>query len=872
MRNHNRTAIRKLSAKSLKNSRVRNRFAVCAIVLTAMLFTAVFSLFGAMIQAGQESTMREVGGRFHAGLKEADLQQYEKAAADPLVKECNYNILLGMAENIRKRQTEIRMMPFEEALPQYFITLKEGNLPRAEDEIVVDTFVMNELGIAHQLGEKVPLEFQFMGETIKKEFSVSGYYEGDAVSHASELFVSETFWRQVKNGYTEADFREWQKKHPQDQGKGLLSVQLFFENASNLEEKVRMVIERAGYEPETELDYGVNWAYMQNRMESIDPFSFALLGGALAVILLTGYLIIYNIFQISIRNDIRFYGLLKTIGTTKKQLRRLIMRQVLLLSAIGIPIGLLLGYGVGYLGTPIVAKLSNSNLDLDLSLSPNPLIFLGGAAFSAATVFLSCRKPGKVAGSVSAVEAVKYTQASIKARAKKKRRSFTPLRMAIANMGRSKKNAMVVISAMTLSLILLTLVMTGVGSFQISQYLEQRIAGDFMIGGLDVFQHMSGNYIHLDQEFAAFADAQPGLEQTDELWIGYGMQILVDEKGRDGLRRLDQEGKLRRDEYTTEPMEMEIFGGYSFSYTDGLFKNIKVLEGSLDIEKFQSGDYILLKCFYGNDMLDAADSIYHPGDQVTVASFTKDSVAHEVKDDAGEVIDVVYEGLAEKKYEVMAIVDFPHSMDMSRYSPNGMDAVLPLKEMTDQNVVNAECFAKSYQVAEKDKAAFEEALKNYTEQVDATMGYASKQTLEQEFSGMIGAVSMIGVTLAVVIAFIGVLNFINAVFTGIISRKQEFAMLQSIGMTKGQLRSVVVCEGLSYVAAAGMISFAAGSLLAYAVLHALNDVIAFFEYRFQVLPFLIMLPVLMIVAVVAPMVSFEQLGKESVVERLRNAE
>ena len=138
MRNHNRTAIRKLSAKSLKNSRVRNRFAVCAIVLTAMLFTAVFSLFGAMIQAGQESTMREVGGRFHAGLKEADLQQYEKAAADPLVKECNYNILLGMAENIRKRQTEIRMMPFEEALPQYFITLKEGNLPRAEDEIVVE--------------------------------------------------------------------------------------------------------------------------------------------------------------------------------------------------------------------------------------------------------------------------------------------------------------------------------------------------------------------------------------------------------------------------------------------------------------------------------------------------------------------------------------------------------------------------------------------------------------------------------------------------------------------------------------------------------------------------------------------------------------
>lgn len=206
-----------------------------------------------------------------------------------------------------------------------------------------------------------------------------------------------------------------------------------------------------------------------------------------------------------------------------------------------------------------------------------------------------------------------------------------------------------------------------------------------------------------------------------------------------------------------------------------------------------------------------------------------------------------------------------------RYSPNGMDAVLPLRDVTDQNASGSECFAKSYQVTDQDKAAFEAALRDYTESVDTTMGYASKQMLEQEFSGMIGAISIIGTTLALVITFIGVLNFINAVFTGIISRKREFAMLQSIGMTKGQLRGVVVCEGLSYVAAAGVISFAGGSLLAYAVLHALNDVIMFFEYRFQALPFLIMIPVLTAVAVVTPVASFAQLGKESVVERLRDA-
>ena len=63
------------------------------------------------------------------------------------------------------------------------------------------------------------------------------------------------------------------------------------------------------------------------------------------MILLTGYLIIYNVFQISVAGDIRFYGLLKTIGTTPRQLKRIIRIQALSLSAAGIPLGLLLGWG-----------------------------------------------------------------------------------------------------------------------------------------------------------------------------------------------------------------------------------------------------------------------------------------------------------------------------------------------------------------------------------------------------------------------------------------------------------------------------------------------------------------------------------------------
>ena len=80
----------------------------------------------------------------------------------------------------------------------------------------------------------------------------------------------------------------------------------------------------------------------------------AAIAAVLLLILFTGYLIIYNVFQISVTNDIRFYGLLKTIGTTGRQLKRIIRYQALALSLAGIPVGLLLGWLVGAGLTPAV--------------------------------------------------------------------------------------------------------------------------------------------------------------------------------------------------------------------------------------------------------------------------------------------------------------------------------------------------------------------------------------------------------------------------------------------------------------------------------------------------------------------------------------
>lgn len=878
MRNNNQAAVRGLSRRSFQNNRMRNGIAILAIILTGMLFTAVFSMVSGMMQTAEEQTMREVGGRAHAGLKDMKREQYEKIIADPMVKDSSYSILIGYAENLTKRQTEIRSLSKAEDLNDWFIKLSEGRFPQAEDEIIVDTFTMDECKVKHAVGERISLKFSFMGESFQKEFVISGWYEGDSVAHASEVIISEAYWEELKGARTEEEFAEWFQEHPEAGGAGLIQGNLFFDNASHIEEKVRKVISNAGYEPGTEIAYGVNWAYMQSRISSVDPLTLGIIAGAVLVITFTGYLIIFNIFQISVMSDIRFYGLLKTIGTTKKQIKRMIRNQAFRMSVIGIPIGLLAGFGIGKWMLPFALKIGNDG-NTKVSLKFHPLIFVLGGLFSAFTVYLSCRRPGKIAGSVSPVEAVKYTEVSGgRRKGKKKIGRFGLLSMAFSNLGRNKQKTGVVVAAITLSMVLLTLVMTGVRSFRIEKYMDDRMVGDFVVGSRNYTGASAGVIdFKIEDAYIRTADAQKGILEKNEMWMNrYGRTLWMDEKALEQYQSLDAQGKLRRDKTTEYLLDQTLAGDRNlasgfYGYSDGLLEKLNVLEGTLDIEKFQKGDYILLGLMSGAEELGAEDSLYHPGDRVTIQSVTEESEAHEVKNDAGETIEVWYDHMESKEYEVMAIVDIPYSMNIHIYGANTMDAVLPLREFTENRECN-ECFAISYYVEEIQRDTFEEALMDYTENKNQQMGYLSRNSLQKEFSGMISMISTIGITLAGVVTFIGILNFINAVITGIIARKREFAMLQSIGMTSRQLQKMLVYEGIIYVVMAGFLSLIFGSLMAWRLLTALNEVIKFFEYRFQILPFVIMLPVLFLAAVAGPLLAYRRLKQKSIVERLRESD
>lgn len=103
-----------------------------------------------------------------------------------------------------------------------------------------------------------------------------------------------------------------------------------------------------------------------------------------------------------------------------------------------------------------------------------------------------------------------------------------------------------------------------------------------------------------------------------------------------------------------------------------------------------------------------------------------------------------------------------------------------------------------FDVAEEYQPQAEEMLIDYRDNVDKSLNYTAKSTLMEHYQEQTRANTVMGFAISLIIAFVGILNFINSMLTAIVSRQKEFAMIQSIGMTKRQLRSMLIDEGLYY--------------------------------------------------------------------------
>ena len=878
----NRGCIRRLSLKSLLANRTRNLVAVLAIALTAVLFTSLFTIALSINEGIQQNNFRQAGGWSHGSFKYLTEEQFEALKDDPLIESWGLRRFVGMPTEVpfNKSHVEIGYSDANEAHWGYCDPV-EGRLPQeGTDEAATDTHVLELLGVEPEIGVQFTVTFEVDGHETTQTFTLCGWWEYDEAIVANHILIPESRVDAIlaEVGVTPAG---------SDGMTGSWNLDVMLKHgARSIAADLEDILTNHGYQSETPgenyISTGVNWGYTGAQLsDKLDPTVMAIIVGVLLLILLTGYLIIYNVFQISVAGDIRFYGLLKTIGTTPRQLRRIIRTQALLLSLIGIPVGLLLGWLLGGVLTPIITARLNGVTNV---VSVSPLLFVGAALFALVTVLISCRRPGRLAGRVSPVEAVRYTEGkALKRKGKRSGKGVSLLSLAAANLGRSRGKTFITVLSLTLAVVLLTLTVTFAGGFDMDKYVSNFTASDFILADAGQFQTGGdgfNNEMAVPEEVIEAVDTQggitgsgrvygktaPALEFVTEeyyrsMWGQWNTQEVVDSMVASKDRTEDGLLTDRVQLYGMEPFALD---------------HLTVLEGDLSKLNDPDGNYVAAVYSdddYGNPEMDSHWA--RLGDTVTIRYVEETEYYNP---DTGEVYgpwENVPEGAnyvdravkyRDVDYTVAALVTVPSALSYRYYG-------------ADEFVMGAETFLRdtetdsvmyyAFDTTEESNAAMEAFLKDYTENVNPQFDYESKATYAGEFESTRSMFLLLGGALSFIVGLVGVLNFFNAILTSITARRRELAVLQSIGMTARQLRTMLALEGLFYTVGAALLALVLIVVTAPFVGPALNRLIWFFTYHFTIWPIAMVLPLFGALGILLPVLSCRAAQRYSVVERLR---
>lgn len=893
MKVKNRKAVRRLSVKSFKAAGRRNITAAVAIAMTTVLFTALFTIMMSINTSYESYTFRQIGGYAHGTFKDVTSQQASMIESNSKVKAVGRRITAGIITDggFAKIPAEISYMDDNNAKWSY-INLSKGHMPEAEDEIIMDTAALDALGVDPEIGAKIKLTYDMLDvdSTVGSRtdtFRLVGWWDYDDISPVHFINVSEAYVRKVE----QAAFGGGADHLRED-------INVMFRTSIGIEENMKTVENDLGFQSD-DLDkdgyvrYGVNWGYTASQAaDGIDLEMVAAAAALLILIIMTGYLIIYNIFRISVSSDIRYYGLLKTVGVTPRQLRRIVRQQAMMLCAEGCPAGLVIGYLAGRVLMPVIMESTSLGTSC-VEVSISPVIFAASTLFSIVTVFLSCARPARMASKVSPVEAVKYADASHgqhkigKMRQIRKPGAMKSAglgRMALANLGRNRLKTLVVILSMALSVVLLSVLCAFVGGFDMEKYLSKQTCADFIVGKTDYF-NFQAHGIESGLSEGEIAEIKAGtessvsgmawsLDDTDSvIWLPKSAGSSDDDALDDDEQTSYAKHALQKEGRENMPCsDLQIEG-----LDAELLQKLQVIDGEL-APMSDSGENAIAVAAETDDngnLMDE-DSLPKPGDTVTVTYIDEgyfiDSRTGEKSSEntPGEYIKYKVARSHDVRYTVCAVVSVPYSMSF-RYSDfSSIDAVINSERLRADS--DAEIFPMFYMFDAPDRSAEdgdEAFLKELTSSPASSLMYESKATVRAEFEGFRNMFTLLGGVLCVITGLVGILNFFNSIMTGMMSRRYEFAVLQSIGMTGKQLRSMLIYEGLLYAACAILLSIVLSIIIEPIAGRMLENMFWFYSYRFTLKGIFITAPVFLAAGAVLPALLYRGISRRSIIERLR---
>lgn len=338
--NNNKAVIKKLANRSFHSNKMRNVIVAIAIALTTFLFTAVLTIGMGASGTLEYSMAKLMGSSADALVQGLSEKQFQQLKENAMFEKVGCWIPVEIMTNTNRRVAEVDYAD-QNQLEIRMLTPRTGSAPQKANEVLVSANILKDLNIEEKIGAEIPVELKVRQSDQVYHFDmvVSGIY--DTPNEKSEsVIVSKAFLEE--NAEMMSDIAQGRV------GCGIYTADVVMRDNYMVKDRISELVRNIGGNPDdASADNAVRVA--PNPIVSNESgLMMWLVAGVFGVLFMfCGYLLIYNVFEIAVTNDIRQYGLLRTVGTTSRQIRRLVNRQALYLFLIGTPFGLLFGTLLG---------------------------------------------------------------------------------------------------------------------------------------------------------------------------------------------------------------------------------------------------------------------------------------------------------------------------------------------------------------------------------------------------------------------------------------------------------------------------------------------------------------------------------------------
>ena len=866
--------LNKLTIKNLKLNKKRTVVTIIGIMLSVALITAVASMYASGIKSliDYETKLK---GNFHTVFYNVPVSDMDKFENNRNIETLNITKGIGYAKVDSKNEDK----PYayikgftKESLNNLSIRLVSGRLPENDNEIVIPTHLKTNGRLNLKVNDTITLEVgkridstgyeldqnnpyqksdsdgsgESLIETKTKTYKIVGIIERPATNIENYTAPGYTFITYMDNNkisgnvdvyarFTKDGTKSWYETIANILGVDPVLFKKVYNQESGYSDKDK---EKLSEQMENAYLIDVNKYLIDLETNPISSSSISGLGIVVSIVIgiivFTSVFCIKNSFDISITEKIKQYGMLRSVGATKKQIKRNVFYEATILGLIGIPLGILLGYLASYIiiiSNYYLSDMIQASFKLEFAFSI--IAVLIAILLGIVTIYFSAFRSAKRASKVSPIDSIRNS-ANIKINPKKiKSPKFIKKifgmggEIAFKNLKRNKKKYRTTVISIVVS-VFVFIALSGFMGLAFQQVDNELKVSDFNIS-------LNAKISDKD-DYNKFVETVKLDNIENYALLRYSeMSFIGTHYSKEYLDFLNIQQNEQDEEYITvyaigEQQYKKYIKSLGLNYDDIKDKAIlldKEYQVKADESNKTSKKYIRMFDFNVGDIIDS-----------TITSTNKN-----VKIEVGYLTEIKPFGLKNMSSRYIVVSD----------------------EMFD-NIAESKGLDILYKSNNANK--LQDDIEDYLKG-EEYYRINNKYEYVKQMSNLFTLVGIFLYGFIIVISLIGITNIFNTITTNMELRKQEFAMLKSVGMTTKEFNRMIRLESLFMGVKSLFFGIPIGIALSYIIYHFLSEESGI-PYKLPIVAIIISIAVVFILISLIMKYSMSKINKQNTIETIRN--